>query len=260
MSYHGMQQINAGSNIFIVAAAVTAAALYCILAFWTSRSYKKWPLQRYFLWIAGIAAAAGAIAGPLGEAAQSSFHAHMASHLLLGMLAPLLLLYAKPATLALRSLPKKGARKLSRLLHSKFVLGISHPVVAALLNTGGLAVVYRTDVFVWMHQYTLVYWIVHLHMFLAGYLFVSVILYADISPQRHSYMIRTAVLIAAFAGHKILAKSLYAMPPPGVATADAQSGALFMYYGGDLIDLAMIILLCWNWYKASAPGRRVRPV
>jgi putative membrane protein len=66
---------------------------------------RPWPWWRTALWVAGLAAATVAVAGPLADAAHSDFRAHVLGHVLLGMLAPLLLVLAAPATLALRGLP-----------------------------------------------------------------------------------------------------------------------------------------------------------
>jgi len=34
-----------------------------------------------------------------------------------------------------------------------------------------------------------------------------------------------------------------------VSAEGAQQGAMLMYYGGDLIDLCLIVLLCYEWFK-----------
>ena len=71
------------------------------------------------LWLLGHVAAPAAASGPLAEAADTGFVAHMVTHLLLGMLAPLLLVLAAPVTLLLRTLPLAAARRVSRVLTSR---------------------------------------------------------------------------------------------------------------------------------------------
>lgn len=246
----------------LTAALLLAWALmfYPMLSIWTNECYRKWPMHRYIFWFAGVIAAGASLVGPLADKAHTSFFAHMTGHLLLGMLAPLLLLHGKPLTLVMRGLPTTSARRLSRLLNSRFIAVASHPASTALLNFGGLFILYRTDLFVLMHQSTGVYALVHIHILLAGYMFTWSILYTDLTAHRHSFRLRAAVLIMALASHKVLAKSLYAMPPAGITTSDGEMGALIMYYGGDVIDLALIILFCYSWYKATAPGRIVRAI
>ena len=65
----------------------------------------RWPLPRTAAWVAGLACLSAAWLGPLASAARADFTAHMAVHLLLGMIGPLLLVTAAPVTLALRALP-----------------------------------------------------------------------------------------------------------------------------------------------------------
>jgi putative membrane protein len=58
------------------------------------------------------------------------------------------------------------------------------------------------------------------------------------------------------AAHGILAKSLYAGPPTGVPAARAEAGAQVMYYGGGVVELALLVLLGVEWYRWT--GRRTR--
>ena len=260
MVHHHLGQIDPWFPAIAFLALASALLVYPLLALWSSRRYRKWPSHRYGFWSVGVITGGAAVVGPVAELSHSNFTAHMVGHLLLGMLAPLLIIYGKPVGLLLRSVPRNWARTISRFLHSPFVSFVGHPMTAAVFNVGGLYILYRTDLFIWMHQSTVVYALVHIHIFFAAYLFTMSILYVDVTARRYSFQFRALVLIGAFAGHKILAKSLYAMPPAGVTSLDAQKGALIMYYGGDLIELAIIILLCFGWYKATAPGRISRAV
>ena len=237
----------------IILLMILALTLYPIAGILTSKFYKKWPPYRYFFWYSGVLAAMTALTGPLAERAQTDFVAHMAGHLLLGMLAPLLLVFAMPMTLLLRSMPVKAGRQLSRLLKCGPIHLLSNPLVAAILNLGGLAVLYTTDLYMLMHQSLVLHIMIHLHVFLAGYLFTISIIYIDLTTHRYSFVYRSVVLILALAAHKILSKHIYASPPAGVPRAEAERGGMLMYYGGDLIDLALITILCYQWYKATAP-------
>jgi putative membrane protein len=72
--------------------------------------------------------------------------------------------------------------------------------------------------------------------------------------------VRAVVLVVFLAAHGILAKYLYAHPPPGVPETQAQAGGQLMYYGGDVLDLVLIAIFCWQWYTATAPARLARLV
>lgn len=217
------------------------------------RRLRKWPGYRTFLWFAGIFCCSAALVGPLAALSSHSFTWHMAGHLLLGMLGPLLLVLAAPMTLVLRTLEVHRARYISKHLSSRVARFYAHPITASLLNIGGLWILYTTGLFHAMHTSLLLHIFVHLHVFAAGYLFTISIIYIDPVSHRHSFRFRTAIFIVALAGHGILSKYLYAYPPAGVELEDARLGAMLMYYGGDAVDLLIIIVLFHQWYRA---GRR----
>lgn len=228
-------------------------AAYVLAANYSKRNYTPWPVRRTLLWIAGIVCAALAVTGPIAEAAHTDFTAHMLGHLLLGMLSPLLLVLSAPMTLILRTLHVQTARNLTKILRSRPVGFISSPVVASVLNIGGLWVLYRTVLFDFMHEHIIVYLIVHLHVFLAGYLFTAAMIYVDPTPHRYSFIFRTIVFVFALAAHGILSKLLYVQPPASVDAEQAKAGAMLMYYGGDLIDFVLIIVLFYHWYQQTRP-------
>lgn len=215
-------------------------------------SYKKdrsWPAYRSFLFIAGIFSAVLPLAGPFAEIVHHNFIAHMAGHLFLGMLAPLLIAFSQPMTLLMRALKTNAARNLSKIMRSRYIQIISNPIIASILNIGGLYLIYMTGLFHWMHESVWLFALVHLHVFLAGYLFTISIIYVDLTSHRYSFAYRAVVLVLALGFHKILSKLIYAEPPAGVPIADGEYGAMLMYYGGDIIDFVLIIVLCYEWYQ-----------
>jgi putative membrane protein len=220
---------------------------------------RRWSWWRTGAWCAGLAAAGAAVLGPLPAAAHHDFVAHTAGHLLLGMLSPLLLVLGRPVTVLLRALPVAPARRLSRLLGSTPVRVLTHPVTAAILNAGGLWLLYTSGLYAatrtdeWLHL------VVHAHVFLTGYLLTAAVVGGDPAPHRPAFAVRAGALVAFLAAHGILAKHLYAHPPEGVAAGPAETAAMLMYYGGDLIDLVLIVMLCRQRYAATRPGPVVRP-
>jgi putative membrane protein len=224
-----------------------------------ARRRGSWPAYRDALWCAGIVVAAVTLTGPLAEAAHHEFVAHMAGHLLLGMLAPLLLVLAAPVTLALRALPARPARRLSWLLTRRPIRVLTHPVTAAALNLGGLWLLYTAGLYQATVQHAGLHAAVHVHMLAAGYLFTFAIVGVDPSPHRPGYLTRAVVLVLFLAAHAVLAKQVYGHAPAGVPNAQAASGAVLMYYGGDLIDVALITVFCWQWFTACRPNRAACP-
>lgn len=243
------------SSVGLIAAAVLSAvsAFYIAAGVRSSRRCKRWPLSRYLCWMCGAVCAAAAVTGPLPRQAHADFTAHMFVHLLLGMIAPLLLALAAPMTLALRTLPATASRKLVRLLKSRPLRIAGNPLAASLLNVGGLWVLYTTDLYAVMQHSALLHGFVHLHLLLAGYLFTVSIIANEPAVHRTGFVYRAIVFWLALAGHGILAKRLYAFPPPGVSAAQAEAGGMLMYYGGDALELAVFAIFCRQWFHASRP-------
>jgi putative membrane protein len=229
---------------------ISALIFYILAGYASNRQHKKWPVHRYFFWGIGLLCVALAIVGPIATQAHHDFTAHMAGHLLLGMLGPLLIALSAPMTLIVRTLKVTRARRLIVILKSEPVRVLSNPIVAACLNFGGLWVLYTTDLYALMQHYLLLHLIVHIHVFLSGLLFTVTMVYIDPVSHRYSYIYRSVVLILSLASHGILSKYIYAYPPAGVAVTQAGHGAILMYYGGDIIDLLLIWLLCYQWYKS----------
>ncbi len=225
---------------------------------------RPWPRHRVVAWLVGCLTTVIAVSGPLAAAARTGFVAHMATHVLLGMLAPLLLVLAAPVTLILRALPVTAARRLSRILTSRPARVFTEPTVAAVLAVGGMWLLYGTGLYAAMPHTPWLHVIVHAHFLIAGYLFATAMVAVDPLPHRRSFVHRSVVLVLALAAHDILAKYLYAQPPPGIELAAAETGAMVMYYGGDAVDLAIIVLLWARWYRStsgarSRAGRWLRP-
>lgn len=252
---HGTGSANEVGSALVLAVPFLAAAVVYVAAMASSRRRgRPWPWYRAVFWVAGMAAAAAGFIGPLATTAHTSFAAHMGAHLLVGMVAPLLLVLGAPVTLALRALDVGPARRVSWMLRSPLVRVLTTPIVAAVLNVGALWVLYLTPMYDLMQDVMLVHWLVMLHFLLAGYLYTVSLVAIDPSPHKSGFVVRASVLAISLAAHGVLAKLLYANPPPGVNVADAHAGAQLMFYGGDAVDFVLIALLCAEWYRTT--GRR----
>jgi putative membrane protein len=255
---HNHHHVNNGMNHEFVQAGLVLffiifILLYVLAVIKNNKHRNQWPSYKTLYWILGVLCYAVSMIGPLAEKAHVSFIAHMTSHLLLGMLAPLFIVLASPVTLFLRSLSVAKARLFTSLLKKKIMHTFLDPLAAAILNIGGLWLLYTTDLYMLMHQYIWLFIFIHLHLFLAGYLFTTAILSIDpVIPKNH-FWYRSLVLVMALGSHGILSKYIYGHPPEGVPQKQAESGSMLMYYGGDLVDIVLIFLLCLQWYNASRP-------
>ncbi|WP_084591247.1 cytochrome c oxidase assembly protein [Ureibacillus sinduriensis] len=236
-------------NLLLFAVPPVLIIGYMAMVYRTNKKYRKWPGIRITFWVIGVLTVALAVAGPIAEQAHASFTAHMAIHLLLGMLGPLFLVLSTPMKLLLRSVPIAMGRFIGKILKNTYIRWITHPIIAALLNFGGLWILYGTNLYILMHSSSLLYFFVHVHVFLAGYVFTLSMIYMEVTVHRTSFRLRAIVLILAMASHSILSKWIYANPPTGVETSDAQRGGMLMYYGGDAIDLILVIILCYQYFS-----------
>lgn len=232
--------------IFIVA--LLFIGLYFVGVIRANKKFKKWALNKIVYWIIGVISLTLAFLGPLQN--HNDFVMHMYSHLLIGMICPLFLCLAQPLTLLLRNLPVTQARKLTSILKSTYFQIITHPVVAMIINIGGLWFLYTSSLFYVMHEVFIVNIIVHIHLFLGGYFFTISVLSIPPLPNRASFKLRAITLIIYMALHSILAKWLYANPLIA-DIASVQKGAVIMYYGGDIVDVLMVIILLYDYYKPS---------
>lgn len=233
------------------ASAVLAAIAYLLAAHRLRRRGDAWPWPRDVSFTAGSIAVTWAV---LGEVPGGPFTAHMARHLIVGMAAPLLLVLARPLTLALRSLPPGRVRRaLPATAHAWPVGLLLFPPVAALVDIGGLWLLYRTGLFAATQHQPLPHAVIHVHVLAAGLLFTFTVCRLDPLPHRWGLAVRGAALLTAGAAHAVLAKSLYAAPPPGTAftTDDLHTGAELMYYGGDVIEVALAVTLAVQWYTVT---------
>ncbi|MEU8014809.1 cytochrome c oxidase assembly protein [Micromonospora parva] len=221
------------------------------------RDPRGWGLRRTAAWLVGCAVLAVAV-GPLAQTPGDP-RWHMAQHLLLGMLAPLGLVLGAPVTLLLHVAPPPVRRLVGRLLRARPLHLLAHPVTAALLSTGGLALVLLTPLYAAAERHPALHHAVHLHYLAAGYLFAWSLAGPDPAPRRPGLAVRVGALLTAAAGHAVLAKYLYAQAetlPPGLTDRDPEafrSAARLMYYGGDLAELLLAVALFATWYHSRRP-------
>jgi putative membrane protein len=216
--------------------AVAVAAIGYAIGLARAAGRGPWPAHRAIAWYGGLVATG---AGSTLSASDGAVP-HAAGHLLLGMVAPLLLVLSAPVTLALRALPADRARLISAVLRSRPARLLTHPVVAAVLDVGGLWLLYTTD----LHTVPAT----QVHVLGAGYLFTAAIVGVDPAPHRSRPAYRAVVLVLASAAHGLLAKHLYA--------TGWQTGGMVMYYGGDVVEVALAALLCRQWLAGSVPRGR----
>ncbi len=171
-----------------------------------------WPVLRTVSWCAGLAVAGWATVGGLGEYSHVMFSAHMAAHMVLSMVAPILLVLGAPLTLALRALP--GPRRpgevspralLLGFLHSRFSRLVTHPLVAPLLFTGSLYALYFSPAFGTLMSNHWGHSVMDLHFLAVGSLYYYVLIGVDPSPRQLQPIVRFGLLLVSIPFHAFFA-------------------------------------------------------
>jgi putative copper resistance protein D len=228
-----------------------------------------WPWYRAVLWSLGLLLLFYVTNGGVKVYGHYLFTAHMAAHMALGMMVPILLVVGAPVTLAMRAIHKRddgsrGSREWILLaVHSRYGRLISHPIFATINFIGSLWLFYYTPIFRWAitdhigHE-----WMV-IHFLLAGYLFVQSLIGIDPGPSRLSYPLRLVQLFAAMTVHAFFGLSI--MSGEGLLLADwygamgrtwgseplvdQQAGGAIAWSVGEIPNVVISILLSMQWRR-----------
>jgi putative copper resistance protein D len=191
------------------------AALYLKGLLVLHRRGDAWPVGRTVSWFIGLLVVAWAGFGGLGQYSHVLFSAHMVSHMMLSMVAPIFLVLGAPVTLALRTLP--GPRRpgevsprgmLTAVLHSRLVSLVTHPLVGPALFVGSLFGLYFTPAFEnlmgshWGHA------AMQLHFLAVGTLYFYVLVGVDPSPRTLQPVVRFALLLVTIPFHAFFSISV----------------------------------------------------
>ena len=225
--------------------------------------------RRGHAWPAGRVAVAILASGLLVVAAASSIAAYsdvlfwmdVVEHLLVAMVAPVLLAFARPVSLAVRALPPAGRAAMFAVLRSRVMAVACHPVLAFPLFVAAFVLPYYTPWF----EATLRNPALHSAQFV-GYLLLGCLLFwplmgLDPMPGRVPSLFRQALLLvslpvyvvvglAAINQDRVFAPSYYSELDRGWGPAPSDDqfigGAVLAWAGNGLtVVFSMILLLLW---------------
>jgi len=192
---------------------ITALYIYGVVTL--TRRGDRWPVGRTVAFAVAVALVDFATSGGVGVYAHFAFSYHMLAHMILGMIAPIGFVLAAPVTLALRTLPQgrtpqeRGIRgTFITVIHSKYSVIITNPVVALGLFDGSLFLLYMTPLFGKLMQSHSGHILMDIHFLLAGYLFFYVIVGIDPNPRKIPHIVRIIVLFAAMSIHAFFSIAL----------------------------------------------------
>ena len=190
-------------------------ALYILGVVVLKRRGDEWPVGRTIAFACSVALVDFATSGGIGVYAHFAFSYHMLGHMILGMIAPIGFVLSAPITLALRTLPQgrtpeeRGLRgTLITIIHSRYSVIMTNPVLALALFDGSLFVLYMTPLFGKLMQSHAGHVLMDMHFLLAGYLFFYVIVGIDPNPRKIPHIVRIIVLFAAMSIHAFFSVAL----------------------------------------------------
>ncbi len=249
-SYH----VHSGSAFTLAALLVVTGlfVLYLVAVTRQNHSGRYWSYWRTISFGTGAALLFVALSPPLANLSHHDLRAHMLQHILIGMLAPLGLVFGAPLTLAFRTLPVGVSRSITTLLHKRLVRWMIHPVSSFGSNIGGMYLLYLTPLYALTLTNPYLHYFMHLHFLVAGCLFTWSIAGPDPAPGRPGMRTRLVILFLSIAAHATLGKLMYTYLWPYGSPHnpdEIRAAAQLVYYGGDVAELLLVIALFTIWYQ-----------
>jgi putative copper resistance protein D len=270
-------RIHLDTGSVLAVAAVLALLAYGVGLVRLRRAGVAWPWWRTASFVLGTVSLFAVTGTWLNAYSMVLFSTHMAQHMVLSMVAPILLLLGAPVTLALRALPRgRGAAGVPRALllealHSRFARFVSHPLFTVPLFLVSLYGVYFTPLFDALmgnaagHEFMLA------HFLVTGLLFFGPILAQDPWPRRAGHGGRILELVVpmpfhAFFGVAVMMSSslittTFADPPPGWGIdplADQATAGSIAWSFGELPTVLVVAVVLFSWMGSEERhGRRL---
>lgn len=189
-------------------ASIVFAALYVAGVLRLRRRGDSWPRGRTLSWLLGCAVLLFATSSGMGRYMPAMFSMHMAAHMLLSMLVPILLVLGAPVSLALRALPAArrddppGMREwLLAALHGRLSRFLTNPLVATVLFVGGFYGLYLGGIFDAAVSSHFGHVAMNVHFLLSGYLFYWAVIGVDPTPRPIPPLAKVAVVFASLPLH-----------------------------------------------------------
>lgn len=236
-----------------------------------ARRDRVWPRRRAVAFGAGIVALLIATTSGVAAYDTTLFSMHVVQHVLLGIVAPLLLTLGAPVTLLLQAATRPTQRNVLRVLRSRAVAILGHPLTAWLLFGLSLFVLYFSPIYEWSLDHRVVHAWVHVHFVVVGSLFFWTVLGVDPAGRRLPHGARLLLVLLTVPFHAFLGLALLSATEPlggapdaalatwGVSALDDQrAGAAVMWLVGDLIGLVAGGLVALDWFHADQ--RRARRI
>ncbi|MGD9529640.1 cytochrome c oxidase assembly protein [Pseudonocardia sp.] len=258
-------------------AAIALAAAYLAGVYRLRHRGDAWPVGRTAAWLAGCAALLVATSSGIGRYGPAMFSVHMAEHMILSMLVPILLVLGAPVTLALRALPVAGRggppgprEWLLAAVHSPPARLLTNPLLTLPLFVGSYYALYFSDLFAWALPQHPAHVVMNLHFLVTGLLFFSPLIGVDPAPRRLPPVARLGLIFASVPFHAFFGVALMgsdrvvggefyralALPWVPDPLKDQQLGGGLAWASGELPLLIVVIALLVQWARLDERSAR----
>jgi putative copper resistance protein D len=230
------------------------AALYLAGTRVTARRHpaRRWPWVRTASFFAGLGVVAVATQGSDAVYDDVLLRAHMVQHLLLIMVAPPLLVYGRPVTLALHATHNPWHARIKRITRSRAVTALTWPPVGVACYSMVVLATHLTPLVLArgaLHDAE------HVAYLVAGYLYFLPVVGSEPIRWRPSLMGRYLLLLAAMPSDMVVgAAYMIAGPFGGYSAADVHVSGVVMLAGSDMIMTALAIVLAVGLARSLAPA------
>ena len=253
-------------------AAIVFAAVYLAGVIRLRRRGDDWPPGRTTAWLLGCALLLFTTSSGLGRYMMATFSMHMAGHMLLSMLIPILLVLGAPTTLALRALPVAGKDNppgprewLLAGLHSRWSRFFTHPVVATTMFVSGFYALYFGGIFDSAVSHHGAHILMNLHFLMSGYLFYWIVIGVDPAPRNIPPLGKIAMVFASVPLHAFFGVILMGMtnllgerfyrslqlPWHTDLLGDQQLGGSIAWAAGELPLVVVLLALLIQWQRSD---------
>ncbi|MGQ0576782.1 MAG: cytochrome c oxidase assembly protein [Pseudonocardia sp.] len=258
-------------------AAVVAAVGYLIWVRRLRRRGDAWPVGRTLAWLGGCLALLVATSSGIGRYGPAMFSVHMAEHMILSMLVPILFVLGAPVTLALRALPAAGRARppgarewILAAVHSSVARVLTNPLVALPLFVGSYYALYFSDLFALALPEHPAHVLMNLHFLVTGLLFFWPLIGIDPAPRRLPPVARLGVVfvsvpfhaffgVALMGANEVIGGDFYrALALPWVADPlrDQQLGGGLAWASGEIPLLLVVVALLVQWSRLDERSAR----
>ncbi len=253
-------------------AALIFAAVYLAGVRRLRRRGDAWPPGRVVAWLLGCAVLLFATSSGVGRYMPTMFSMHMAAHMVLSMLVPILLVLGAPVTLALRALPAAGRADppglrewLLAALHSRVSRFFTNPIVATMVFVAGFYGLYFSGLFDAAAGSHAGHVAMNIHFLLSGYLFYWVVIGVDPTPRPIPALGKLAMVFASLPLHAffgvvlmgmntVLGESFYRslqLPWHTDLLSDQKLGGGIAWSAGEVPLVVVLIALLIQWTRSD---------